>query len=141
MSLLNRKGLLQKEKLEVTKIELDKDNFIYVRQMTGHERDAFERSLMKETKDEKTGVVGYERSIEDFRAKLAVMTVCDEKGELILESGDYETLSNNMSAKKLEKIINVAQKLNAISEEDKEALVKNSSAGLGDNSNSGSAEN
>ena len=46
-----------------------------------------------------------------------------------------------MSAKRLEKIINVAQKLNAITEEDKEALVKNSEAVLDGNSNSDSVEN
>jgi hypothetical protein len=46
-----------------------------------------------------------------------------------------------MSAAKLEKIINVAQEINAITEADKEALVKNSDAGQPGNSSSASAEN
>ncbi|MFA5526846.1 MAG: hypothetical protein WC992_08475, partial [Acholeplasmataceae bacterium] len=62
---------------------------------------------------------------EDFRAKLAAHTVCDDKGVLILQAGDYETLSQNISAKRLEKIITVAQRLNKITDEDKENLVKN----------------
>jgi hypothetical protein len=45
-----------------------------------------------------------------------------------------------MSAAKLEKIVNVAQRLNAISQQDKEALVKNSKPGLEDSSSSGSVE-
>jgi hypothetical protein len=46
-----------------------------------------------------------------------------------------------MSAKRLEKIINTSQKLNAITEEDKEAIVKNSKPEGEDNSNSVSVEN
>ena len=106
--------------------------------MTGRERDRFEQSLIKENKNVEGG---YEKSLEDFRAKLAVCTVSDEAGNLVLRPGDYETLSQNMSAARLERMINVAQKINKISEEDKENLVKNSEVGQADNSNSVSAEN
>ena len=128
-NLLNRKSLLAKEKLEIVKVDLGKEDFVYVRQMTGRERDTFEQSLIKETKDAKGNVVSYDRSLTDFRAKLSVVTLCDEKGVLILEPEDYPTLSQNMSAARLEKIVNEAQKLNKISEEDAEELVKNSVAG------------
>jgi hypothetical protein len=108
--------------------------------MTGHERDNFEQSLMKKNKDAKGNVVSYEQATEDFRAKLAVTTVCDEEGNAIFLPGDYTLLSKNMSAKRLDIIATAAQKLNAISEEDKEALVKNSEAVQEDNSDSGSAK-
>ena len=140
MGILNRKSLLQKQKLEIVQVDLGNDEFVFVKEMTGHERDQWEQSLLVEKKDEK-GVTSYERSLEDFRAKLAVCTLCDEGGELLLEARDCSTLSQNMGAKRLETIINAAQKLNKISEEDKEALVKNSSAGQVDNSSSGSAKN
>ena len=138
MAQLDRNALLAKEKLEVVKVELGKGDFVFVRQMTGRERDRFEQSLIKENKNVEGG---YEKSLEDFRAKLAVCTVSDEAGNLVLRPGDYETLSQNMSAARLERMINVAQKINKISEEDKENLVKNSEVGQADNSNSGSAEN
>lgn len=138
MAQLDRNALLAKEKLEVTKVELGKGDFVYVRQMTGRERDRFEQSLIKENKNADGG---YEKSLEDFRAKLAVCTVSDEAGSLIFRPGDYETLSQNMSAARLERIINVAQKINKISEEDKENLVKNSEVGQADSSPSVSAEN
>ena len=138
---VSRNALLQKEELERVKVDLGKGEFVYVKQMTGHERDNFEQSLLKKNKDNKGTVIGYEQATEDFRAKLAVVTVCDEDGKLLFFPEDYVLLSRNMSAKRLEIIINAAQKLNAISEEDKEELVKNLNADQEDNSNSGSADN
>jgi hypothetical protein len=70
---------------------------------------------------------------------LAVCTLCDEQGNALLLPGDYPALSQAMSAAKLEKIVTEAQKLNKISEEDKEALVKNSEAVPDGNSISDSA--
>jgi len=125
MGELNKEGLLVKEELEIKKVDLGDDDFTFVRQMTGRERDSFEQSLMKEKKG-KRGVVTYERNLNDFRAKLAVCTVCDEEGVLLLTSKDVPTLSQNMSAKRLDKIMTVAQELNRITEEDKENLIKNS---------------
>jgi hypothetical protein len=140
-NLLSREALLTKEKLEIVKVEFEDGDFVYVRQMTGHERDIFEQSLLKKNRDKKGVIIGYEQATEDFRAKLAVITVCDEKGDLLFEPNDYPILSHNISAKRLETIINKAQEINKISEEDKEALVKNLEVGQADNSNSDSVEN
>lgn len=140
MGLLNRKTLLQKEKLDVRKIDLGEDEYVFVRQMTGRERDNFEHSLAK-TVEDKNGKIEVERTMGDFRAKLAVNCVCDDKGNAIFQPDDYSILSKNMSAKKLMKIADEASKLNGITEEDKEEMVKNSSADQGDSSDSNSAKN
>ena len=140
MGLLTREGLLAKEKLQIKKVDLGNGNYVFVRQMTGHERDNFEQSLVVEIKDKKGVTQGFDKSLEDFRAKLAVCTVCDEEGNTILQPKDYSQLSRNMSAAKLELIMNEAQALNRISAEDKEELVKNSEAALSGNSTSDSAE-
>jgi hypothetical protein len=140
-NLLNRADLLIKEELKVEKVVFENGDYVFVRQMTGRERDTFEQSLLRKNRDSKGTVISYEQSTEDFRAKLAVVTVCDENGALLFVPLDYQKLSMNMSAKRLEKIVNAAQKLNAISEEDKEALVKNSEVGPADSSSSDSAEN
>lgn len=124
MALMDRTKLLAKEPLRIEKIHFGKGEFVFVRQMTGRERDRFEQSLVKEVKDDK-GNVEYERSLEDFRAKLAVNTICDAEGNNLLQPDDYPVLSQNMSAAKLELIVNKAQELNRISEADKEGLVKN----------------
>jgi len=136
--LLNSSKLLEREELQIQKVEFENGDFIFVRQMTGHERDTFENSLLKKNRDGKGNIVSIEQNTDDFRAKLAVVTICDDKGNLLLKPTDYPQLSKNMSAKRLEKIINVAQKINAITEEDKENIIKNSEVGQADNSSSDS---
>ena len=139
MKILDRESLLKKEELEVKKVDLGKGEFVYVKQMTGRERDTFERSLLREVK--KGNESDYVRALEDFRAKLAVNTLCDKDGNLLLRANDYPVLSKNMSAARLERIVNIAQEMNKITEEDKEALVKNSKGVQNANSTSGSVKN
>ena len=67
--------------------------------------------------------------------------MCDEEGKALFLPEDYSLLSQNMSAKRLELIVNAAQKLNAITEEDKEELVKNLEVGQADISPSDFVEN
>ena len=124
MGMLDKKALLTKEVLDKVKVDLGKGDYVYVRQMTGRERDKFEQTLIRENKNAEGG---FEKALDDFRAKLAVCTVCDESGNLILTPADASTLSQSMSATRLEKIVTQAQELNNISEEDKEKIVKNSS--------------
>ena len=128
MGLLKRNQLLSKDELKIEKVDLGNDEFVYVRQMTGREKDRFEQSLMREVEDKK-GNVTYKRSIEDFRAKLAVNTVCDENGRNLLEPEDYPTLSANMSAAKLGKIVSKAQEINNMGEQAQEETIKNSDTG------------
>jgi hypothetical protein len=140
MGLLLKKDLLKRDDLKKVKVDLGSGDFVYVRQMTGRERDNWEQSLMKEVRDGK-GRRDYQTNLQDFRAKLAVNTVCDEEGKLILSMDDYVRLSENMSAAKLQAIVEAAQDLNKITEEDKEALTKNSSADPVGSSTSDSAKN
>lgn len=130
--LLTRKQLLNKQPLKKEKVEI-LDGFVFVRQMTGRERDRFEQSLMI-TVTKPDGTVTMERNLEDFRAKLAVQTVCDENGVNILNQDDYELLSQNISAATLEEITETAQRLNAITKKDRDNLVKNSSDAQKDSS-------
>jgi hypothetical protein len=139
-NLLDRKTLLTRETLKVVKVEFENGDFVFVKQMTGRDRDLFEQSLVVKTKDKK-GTVSFEQNLEDFRAKLAVITICDENGNNLLQPGDFPLLSQSMSAAHLETIINKAQEINKISEADKEDLLKNSEVGQSDNSISDSAEN
>lgn len=124
MALLDRNALLTKAVVKIEQVILSEAEHVFVKEMTGRERDRFEQSLVEEVG--KGSDIDYKRNLKDFRAKLAVCTLCNEKGELLLKFEDYELLSKNISASKLEKIVNAAQKINKISEEDKSNLVKNS---------------
>lgn len=137
--MLTREELLKKEKLKTVKVKFDEKDFVFVRQMTGREREQFENLLVRKiTKGGK--VVDYQQAMGDFRAKLAVNTLCDRTGKNLMRPEDYATLSQNMSAYRLTKIADAAGKLNGISEEDKEELVKNSDSVQDDASNSDSAK-
>jgi Fe2+ transport system protein B len=141
-NVLNRVELLQQDTLKIEKVELPGKGTVYVREMTGKEKDVWEQSLMKQVQTgDKKNPVQYETSLEDFRAKLAVVTVCDEKGEIIFRPTDVVLLNKRMSASNLDRIVTVAQRLNRITEEDKEDILKNSTADQEKSSNSDSAKN
>lgn len=141
MILLTREALLQRDDLRVEKVELSK-GYVFVREMTGHEKDVWEQSMLKQKPSgNKNKGVEYETTLEDFRAKLAVVTVCDADGNLLFKPEDAKVLNKMMSATNMERIVTAAQKLNAISEQEKEELLKNSEADQTDSSNSNSVEN
>jgi len=137
---LTREDLLAKQDLAIEKVEFEDGTYTFVKEMTGRARDRWERSLMREITDDNGKVTDYERSMEDFRAKLACFTVCDSEGKLLFKPTDFGPLSENMGATRLERIVNKAQDINAISEKDKEKLVKNSEGGETANSISDFAE-
>ena len=140
MILLSREALLQKDDLKLEKVELTR-GYVFVREMTGHEKDVWEQSMLKQKPSgDKNKPVEYETTLEDFRAKLAVVTVCDAEGNLIFKPEDAKNLNKVMSASNMERIILVAQKLNAITEKDKDEMLKISEAVRDGNSISDSVE-
>lgn len=141
MGLLSREKLLQRQELPMEKVDLGNGDYVFVRAMTGYDRGLFEQSILKEKLDNKGEFVGYDRASENFRGKLAVLTICDESGNLILEPGDYDLFAKSISIVQLEKIIEASQRLNVITPKDKDDLTKNLSAGDPGNSNLGSAGN
>jgi len=136
---MTRDQLLTREELKREKVELGEDKYVFVTEMTGNARDKFENSLLKKIRDPKTGLVAsYEQATENFRAKLAVNTICDENGILILKPEDYLKFSESIGAKSLEKIIEKANELNGIGAKDQEEIIKNSVADQVGNSSSDS---
>ena len=133
MSLLTGQDLLKKQVLKIEKVDLGDGDFVFVTEMSARSKNDWEQALLIKKRDSK-GLLSFEQTLDDFRAKLAVVTLSNEKGELLLDSKDYSRLSQHMSAARLEKIVNAAQKLKAITEEDKEAIVKNSVVGPADTS-------
>lgn len=90
---------------------------VYVRGMTGADRDKFESSIVQTRgKDQTLNMV-------NIRAKLASMTICDEKGNRIFTEADVKDLSNK-SAHALQRIFVVAQKLSGIGDEDVKELAE-----------------
>lgn len=140
MALLSKEQFLKGDKLKKEKVELEDGNFVYVREMTAHERNQWEQSMYTKVKG-KGGREDFQSNLNDYQAKLAVFTICDKDGNLLFDFNDYKELANKVSASKLNKIVDVAYRLSGITEEDKEDMLKNSEAGQSDNSISDSAGN
>ena len=94
---------------------------INVQELTGKERDAFERSCVK--RDGK-------KTTEDFvnvRAKLLVLAVRDDNWDRLLTDADLENVGR-LPASFTQPVFEAAAKLSGISREDVEELVGNSDA-------------
>lgn len=126
MAFLTREQLLAKQVLKIERVKLSTGD-THVRQMNGREKNRFELTLGHWEDYEENGKPKqrYVRSLEDFRAKLAVHTVCDKDGNLLLKPEDIDALSENMTGADLERLAEAAQKLNAITDLDRERMVKN----------------
>jgi hypothetical protein len=84
---------------------------VHVRTMTGSERDRFEAEHIKDPS-------------KDFRARIVATTVCDENGTRLFEPEDIPILGRK-SCSALDRITDVAVRLNGFSKKDQEELAKN----------------
>lgn len=115
------KVLTREEILEMLDIPKEKvaawGGIVYVRGMTGEERDSFESSIIKQR--------GKEQSINlaNVRAKLCALTICGADGKNLFSEADVQALGKK-SAVELQKIFAVAQRLSGITNEDVEELSK-----------------
>ena len=79
---------------------------------------------VKKASGDKNAPSTYDMVLEGFKAKLCVCTICDEQGNLLFSIADAGLLNISMSARNIEKIVSVAQRLNAVTEQDKEEVLK-----------------
>lgn len=85
---------------------------VFVRTMTGTDRDAFEASL-----------IGKEGRMENVRARLVSLALCNEAGERMFDDAEIAALGKK-SARALDRVFSVAQRLNGIGTEQVEAAKK-----------------
>jgi hypothetical protein len=93
---------------------------VRVQGMSGEQRDAFEASIQKKTADG-----SMELDALDFRAKFAARVMVDEKGARLFTNPEVKQLSKK-SAKALQRIFEVGQKLSGMSDTDVASLEGNS---------------
>lgn len=98
---------------------------VYVKTMTGPERDQFELSCI-------TGKGKNRRmSFENVRATAAAFTICDEKGNRLFQANEVIELGRK-SGNALGRVWEVASRLNGLTQEDVEELAGNSGDGPSD---------
>jgi hypothetical protein len=94
---------------------------VRIKELSGAERDSFEQSTFSKKGN------GYEVVLKDMRARLCAMSIVDDKGERLFTDVDIKSLSSK-SAKALDRVFTVCQKLNGMSKDDVDEMIKNSSA-------------
>jgi hypothetical protein len=133
--LLGKEQILAAKDLQYEDIEVPEwGGTVRVRVMTGSERDSFEQSIMKTEGKE---IV---RDMANMRAKLLVRTICDENNKRIFTDKEINLLGEK-SASGLEKVFEVAQRLNKLGATSVEEAEKNSEGGVSDSSISPSPAN
>lgn len=129
MAVLGRDQILQAQDIAKELVHVPEwGGDVYVRGMTGAERDKFEASLLTGKTNSKT------MNLINVRAKMASLTICDESGGLLFSEADVKELSKK-SAAALQRIFEIAQRLSGLGEADIEEL----SEGLEENPFDGSA--
>jgi len=99
---------------------------VFVKAMTGTERDAYEASCMQEVKGKgKGGKMEMKPLYDNIRARLCVRCMCNAQGARLFTDEQAVPLGRT-SAKALDRVFTLAQKLNGVTEEDIDELAKNS---------------
>ena len=91
---------------------------IFVRTLTGTERDDFEQSCITSKGKNK------DMNLKNIRARLCVLCICEEDGTRLFDARDVESLGKK-SASALDLIFAVAQRLNGLAGEDVVELAGN----------------
>jgi len=127
MKVLGKKDILDADDKYVEPLEIPEwGGSVYIRRVSGRERDRFEEMVT----DDKQKV-----TIKNFRAKFAVMVLCDEKGIPLFEYKDAPLLGSKFGGA-LDKVLEAGRRVNGISEQDVEKMVGNSDAGQSEDSGS-----
>lgn len=124
---LNREDILKVKDIRVERLFVPEwGGEIFVKGLTGAERDNFESSIisMRGTKQK--------IDMENVRAKLAALSICDEEGSRMFAATDALALAQK-SASALQRIFIVAQRLSGLTEADVNELTEELKANpLGD---------
>jgi hypothetical protein len=114
--MLKRDEILSKTKLKTEKISVEEwGGEVIISSMSGTMRDSWEQMLREKDSDGK---------IISPRAKLVAFTVVDEKGERVFTDKDVVSIGK-LSSSSLDKVTNVAMRLNGLSEDAVEDAKKN----------------
>ena len=124
MPILGREDILQADDIKRELVEVPEwGGTVWVKGMTGAERDRFEGSIVRVGQDGKDSKM----DLSNIRAKLCSMAICDESGKKLFTQADIKELTDK-SASALQRIFLVAQNLSGIGDDD----IKELSEGLED---------
>jgi hypothetical protein len=117
--ILTRDQILKSNDIETITVPVPEwGGEVLVKTMSGKERDDFEQSLFEgQGKDRK-------QNLKNLRAKLVSRTIVDESGKRLFTDSDIDLLGTK-SASALDRVFEVSQKQNKISNDDVEEMAGN----------------
>jgi hypothetical protein len=120
---LSREAILAQRDLVLEAVEVPSwGGVVYVRNLSGKGRDAFEGSRIRVGADNKVVIL-----YDNIRARLLSMTLCDAEGTLLFSESDIEALGQK-DAKALDLLFVVAQRLSGVNDAAVSDKIKNSEA-------------
>jgi len=103
MNILSKEAILAADDLPREKVNVPEwGGEVLVRTMSGTDRDAFESSLLEQ-----------DGRMENVRARLVALTLCDAHGDRLFVDSEIAALGRK-SARALDRVFSVAQRLNGI---------------------------
>lgn len=135
---LSREAILEAEDKRLEPVEMPEwpdaegnPGIVYVRSITGAERDTYEQSTMQLRGS--TVIPKLDRA----RVRLVVMTACDEHGSKLFTKDDLTALAKK-NARPVERLFDKARDMAGLTQADLEELVGNSEGDQRDGSSSDS---
>ena len=116
----NRDSILESKTHKMEQIDVPEwSGVVFVRTMSGEERDDFEASLVDAAGPDQ------KKNFRNLRARLLVKTIVDENGNRLFSDADAVPLGRQ-SAVILDRVFSISQRLNSLGQQDIEKLTKNS---------------
>ena len=127
---LTKEQVLAADDLNMERVNVPEwGGHVFVRVVRGEELDAFQQSCQK-------GRGPNQRlNMLNFRARFVALVACDKDGKPLFKPRDAGELGKK-SARALDRVFTVGQRVNGITEEELEDLVGNSISGPSDDSGS-----
>lgn len=117
---LTRDEILQAQDLPQEKVDVPEwGGEVLVRGLTGAERDAFEGDMVRPNGN--TLTLDLEGAMQNVRARLVARTIVDENGKRQFSDDDIAALGRK-SAKALQRVFEVAQRLSGMTNKDVQEL-------------------
>lgn len=123
--MMTRDQILSVSDLKIEKVFVPEwGDHVYVRGLSGQERDEFEEGNLVRNRDQKRGTMTYDVRLANARARLVTLAVCDEHGNRLFFESDVDAIGKK-SASAITRLYNVATRLSGMTDEDLEDLLKN----------------
>ena len=111
--MLDRKAIFAANDLDIQKVDVPEwGGEVGIRGLTARERDLFEASI------------GTSVNLDNLRARLVVLTLCDDDGERVLQDKDATALGKK-NAQVVDRLFEVARRLSGMTGSDVKELEGN----------------